>query len=106
MAVLSVMSAAQFDFDQAQTAAALVAMTSNFYLNNRTTYRDRRLHGLAALKGLMVFYVICFIGLMSNLGVADFLYTQHLDGIVAGFIGSLIGAIWNFTFSSQLLWRK
>ena len=43
------------DFDWAQTLAAYVAMTSNFALNNQLTYRDRRLRGLSALKGLLIF---------------------------------------------------
>jgi putative flippase GtrA len=38
-------------FDLAQASAAVAAMTSNFFLNNLFTYRDRRLRGLALLRG-------------------------------------------------------
>ena len=38
-------------FDPAQACAAVAAMTSNFFLNNLFTYRDRRLRGMALLRG-------------------------------------------------------
>ena len=42
-------------FAEAQAASALVAMTSNFVLNNFLTYRDQRLKGLGILRGLLLF---------------------------------------------------
>ena len=59
LALKGVLSASALSFDLAQTCAAFVAMTWNFFLNNVLTYRDRRLHGLAALKGLISFYAVC-----------------------------------------------
>ena len=106
LAALQVIKHSGFEFAEAQAGATLVAMTSNFFLNNALTYRDRRLRGFAALKGLLLFYIICGIGTVSNLGVASWLYAFHWRWIVAGFVGALIGAIWNFTLTSQLLWRK
>ncbi len=106
LAALMTMKRGGLDFGEAQAGATLVAMTSNFFLNNATTYRDRRLKGFAALKGLVAFYVICGIGAVSNIAVANLLYENAWRWIVAGFIGAVIGAVWNFTLSSQLLWRK
>lgn len=106
LAALAVLKPMGLAFGQAQAGATLVAMTSNFFFNNATTYRDRRLRGLAALKALLVFYVICGIGALSNIGVANWLYQIYPRWVAAGLIGSLIGAVWNFTLSSQLLWRK
>ncbi len=115
LAALGVLKQLDLTFGQAQAGATLVAMTSNFFMNNATTYRDRRLSGAAALKGLLAFYVICGIGAISNIGVASWIYdhsrqplfSQHPDGwFMPALIGSMIGAVWNFTLSSQLLWRK
>ena len=39
-------------FPEAQACGALLAMTSNFILNNFLTYRDQRLKGFAILRGL------------------------------------------------------
>ena len=50
-------------FPEAQACGALVAMTSNFILNNFLTYRDQRLKGLAILRGLLLFYLVCSVGL-------------------------------------------
>ncbi len=107
LATLDVIKQSGASFVMAQAVATLVAMTSNFFLNNATTYRDRRLRGAGALKGLLAFYAICSIGALSNIGVAHWLhYDNGWRWIMAGFIGSFIGAVWNFTLSSQLMWRK
>jgi dolichol-phosphate mannosyltransferase len=42
-------------FNMAQTSATIVAMTANFFINNLFTYRDRRLRGLAVLRGAVHF---------------------------------------------------
>ena len=106
LAALALFKNADADFGPAQAGATLVAMTSNFYLNNATTYRDRRLSGWRAIKGLLAFYAICGIGALSNIGVASWLHLYDPRWFVPALIGSLIGAVWNFTLSSQLLWRK
>ncbi|HET9902889.1 MAG TPA: glycosyltransferase family 2 protein [Xanthobacteraceae bacterium] len=93
-------------FGAAQSLATLVAMTSNFLLNNALTYRDRRLRGTAALKGLIAFYAICAIGAVSNVGVANWLYSAEPSWWLAGLAGSIVGAVWNYAVSSTLVWRR
>jgi dolichol-phosphate mannosyltransferase len=93
-------------FAAAQTLATLVAMTSNFFLNNAVTYRDQRLAGVDALKGLLTFYVICAIGAASNIGVATWLYSNRPVWWLAGLLGSIVGAVWNYAVSSALVWRR
>jgi dolichol-phosphate mannosyltransferase len=93
-------------FTEAQVAATLVAMTSNFFLNNAITYRDLRLKGAAAVRGLIVFYVICGAGALSNVGVATWLYANEPVWWIAGLMGSVVGAVWNYMMSSQVLWRR
>src|SRR5271156_1077479 len=53
-----------------QVAATLSAMTFNFFLNNLVTFRDRKLKGIALLKGLVVFYAACTLGVLINLSFA------------------------------------
>jgi dolichol-phosphate mannosyltransferase len=64
-------------FAASQTAAALVAMTSNFALNNALTYRDRRLRGWGWLKGWLSFTLVCSIGLLANVGIASYLFASQ-----------------------------
>jgi dolichol-phosphate mannosyltransferase len=61
-------------FDPAQTSAAVAAMTSNFFINNIFTYRDRRLHGLALPRGLFTFYAICALGTVANVGITGYIF--------------------------------
>ncbi|MCA3637196.1 MAG: glycosyltransferase family 2 protein [Methylobacterium sp.] len=94
------------DFNMAQTLATFVAMTTNFALNNRLTYRDRRLSGLAMLRGLLTFYAVCSAGVLANVGVANMIYQSEPVWWLAGMAGAAMGAVWNYNASSVLTWRK
>jgi dolichol-phosphate mannosyltransferase len=94
------------DFPQAQGVAAFLAMTSNFLLNNFLTYRDQRLKGVAVLRGLLVFYLVCSVGLLANVGVAFSVYDQEPIWWLAGAAGALMGVVWNYAMSGLFVWRK
>jgi dolichol-phosphate mannosyltransferase len=93
------------DFIYAQTGATFAAMTSNFLLNNIFTYSDRRLTGMAAVRGLMWFYAVCAVGALSNLGIANWIYANRPVWLLAGLAGSLVGAVWNFVMSTEIVWK-
>jgi dolichol-phosphate mannosyltransferase len=96
-----------FEFVVSQAAATLVAMTSNFLLNNKLTYRDRRLTGAwPLLRGLLTFYAVCGIGAVSNVGIAAALFREDYSWWASGLAGILIGAVWNYAASSVFTWRK
>ena len=93
-------------FPEAQAAGALVAMTSNFILNNFLTYRDQRLNGFGILRGLLLFYLVCSVGLLANVGVAFSVYDQEPIWWLAGAAGALMGVVWNYAMSGLFVWRK
>jgi len=93
-------------FAVAQTVAVFLAMTWNFFLNNFITYRDRRLIGLALLRGLLSFYAIYAVGAFANIGVGVLVFDNRQVWWLAGFAGAVIGAVWNFTVSSFIVWRR
>jgi dolichol-phosphate mannosyltransferase len=93
-------------FTAAQVIAAFAAMTSNFLLNNLLTYRDQRLKGLSILRGLVLFYLVCAVGLLANVGVAFSIYNQQPIWWLAGAAGALMGVVWNYALSSLLVWRR
>lgn len=98
-------------FIYAQTYSTIVAMTSNFYLNNILTYRDRRKKGLDAFKALILFYITCGIGASANIGISNLLYVSNISGIskvwfVSGLMGAIVGSIWNFLMSSLVTWKN
>ncbi len=93
-------------FPHAQACGAVVAMTSNFILNNFLTYRDQRLKGFAILRGLLLFYLVCSVGLFANVGVAFSVYDQEPIWWLAGAAGALMGVVWNYAMSGLFVWRK
>ena len=93
-------------FAEAQACGAVSAMTSNFILNNFLTYRDQRLKGFAILRGLLLFYLVCSVGLFANVGVAFSVYDQEPIWWLAGAAGALMGVVWNYAMSGLFVWRK
>lgn len=93
-------------FDISQATATWVAMTLNFTLNNVFTYRDRRLRGLGFVRGLLSFYLVCSVGAVANVVLADFLFGNGIPWWLAGLIGAIIGAVWNFSLSNTLIWAR
>ena len=102
----TVLTTTHIPFNAAQFTAALVAMTSNFFLNNALTFRDRRLTGAAAFKGLLTFYLVCSIGTLANVGVAELIYLRDASWWRVGIAGAVMAAVFNYAVSSMLTWRK
>ena len=106
VALYTALEAFDLPFPESQACAALSAMTSNFLLNNFLTYRDQRLKGFAILRGLMLFYLVCSVGLLANVGVAFSVYDQEPIWWLAGAAGALMGVVWNYAMSGLFVWRK
>jgi len=112
--VLSLALAAGTGFIAAQTVATVVAMTSNFFLNNIFTYRDQRLRGWRLWRGLFSFYVICALGAVANVGAAAFVFAgdaHWLAGVkgipwLASVAGVVVGSVWNYAVSSVFTWKR
>jgi dolichol-phosphate mannosyltransferase len=105
-ALFIALEAFNWPFPEAQACGAVVAMTSNFILNNFLTYRDQRLKGFAILRGLLLFYLVCSVGLFANVGVAFSVYDQEPIWWLAGAAGALMGVVWNYAMSGLFVWRK
>ena len=93
-------------FALSQTVAVTVAMTSNFFLNNILTYKDRSLKGWGMLKGLITFYGVCSVGAVANVGVATAVFAILPYWAFAGFCGAVVGALWNFVASALVTWKS
>lgn len=94
-------------FAIAQTAAVLVAMSFNFWLNNWLTYRDKRLTGaLALLRGWLGFIATCAVGAFANVAIATFLEGQGMYWALAAIAGILVGSVWNYALSSRFVWGR
>ncbi len=93
-------------FATAQAGAVIGAMTFNFALNNRFTYRDRQLRGLAWVGGLLSFYLVCSLGAVANVGIGSLVYEQYHGWWIAGIAGAVVGSVWNYVASGWLTWAR
>jgi dolichol-phosphate mannosyltransferase len=93
-------------FAAGQAVATLSAMMFNFFLNNLVTFRDRRLKGMALLRGLFVFYSACTLGVLINLSFADRLLGAGLPWYFAGICGVAISSVWNYGVNTIVTWRR
>ena len=105
LALLIGLSLGGLSFQTSQIAATVMAITSNFFLNNMVTYSNARLHGFRLLLGWLKFTLICGVGAMSNVGIASWLYEQHAVWQTAGLAGAAVGVFWNFMVSAIFVWR-
>ncbi len=88
-------------FMAAQIATTVLAMIANFFLNNITTYRDRRL-----VFGVFTFCAACSVGALINVRLASFAREAGAPWHVAGSFGLAIGAVWNYGVTSIITWRR
>lgn len=94
-------------FVYAQTAATLVAMTSNYLLNNALTYRDMRLKGWKLLQGWFSFSLACGVGAAANIGIASWFFDRKPDfWLLSALAGVLVGSVWNYAVTSVYTWRS
>ncbi len=106
MAVLfALYQAMAVSFVFSQIAATIVAMITNFTINNVITYADKRLHGAAWFRGLISFSVVCSVGAIANVGIASLLFGQETYWALAGFAGILVSAVWNYSVTKLYTWK-
>jgi dolichol-phosphate mannosyltransferase len=94
------------DFRDDQLVATLAAMTSNFLLNNEVTYREYRYRGWSVVGGLLLFALVCSVGVVVNIDIASWLFDFDHIWWVAGFAGALVGVVWNYAVSTSFVWRR
>jgi len=107
LAVLTAAGALGASFIAAQTTATICAMIANFQLNNVITYRDQRLRGGRLRRGLILFVLVCSVGALANIGIANALYASgNATRTPAGALGAVIGVVWNYAMSATLVWGR
>jgi dolichol-phosphate mannosyltransferase len=94
-------------FGTGQALATAAAMVFNYFLNNALTYRAEKLRGVAMWRGLASFSLVCGLGAIANVGIADWLFTDHRQGWIASALaGIVVGAVWNYTASAFYTWGR
>jgi len=96
----------QQDFAAGQVAATIVAMGSNFLLNNEITYRAYRYRGLGMAGGFLLFALLCSVGAIANIDIAAWLFRGRSVWWLAGLAGALVSVVWNYAASTTFVWRR
>ncbi|MGO9171488.1 MAG: glycosyltransferase [Rhodomicrobium sp.] len=105
---------AAVQFKMAQATATIVAATSNFFLNNILTYRDKRLRGWAVLRGLISFLAICSVGAVVSVSFAGQVLAWFPEGLraskyvlsFAALSGIAVSTILNFSATAIFTWKR
>ncbi len=93
-------------FVVAQSIATLIAMTSNFAINNLFTYSDVRLRGWRWLSGWFSFVLACGFGAIANVGVASVMFAGAFGWQLSALAGILVGTAWNYGVTRMYTWRQ
>ena len=93
-------------FPTSQTLGIIAAMTSNYFLNNSITFKERKLQSFELIRGLFSFYLICSLGAFTNVAIASYIFDFSSNWLISSFIGAIFGAIWNFTLTSIFTWKS
>ncbi len=94
-----------FEFATAQWISALLAMTSNFILNNEVTYAHRKLIGTKFWYGLLTFYIVCSVGALANVSIATSIFELNQSTAFAGLVGAVMNAVFNYAVTKLVTWR-
>lgn len=93
-------------FATSQLIATMVAMTTNFLLNNELTYSDKRLTGHKFFIGLLSFYLVCSFGTVANISIANLLFEARMANfVIAGIAGAVMSSVFNYAVTRIFTWR-
>ncbi len=92
-------------FMLSQTVATLVAMTTNYLLNNFFTYNDVQLKGWKLLTGWFSFSLVCGIGAAANVGIASLLFQRQTNWILSALAGIGVSSVWNYAVTAVYTWQ-
>jgi dolichol-phosphate mannosyltransferase len=84
-----------------------VAAVSNFMLNNRWTFADRRLDTpVKWWRGLLSFMAISATGAVINVALSQFMHgAWGVHPALAGFTGLAVSTVWNYNLNHDFTWR-
>jgi dolichol-phosphate mannosyltransferase len=83
------------------------SIITNFILNNYITFADRNVRGIKAFLGrLLKFNVICLVGGLIQIGVANLLtITLGIYDLVSVLIAIVVAMLWNYLLNTWLTWK-
>lgn len=106
LSMLAILKSVGMQFLPAQAIGTVVAMAFNYVVNNSVTYRSQRLSGVHFVFGYLIFCLVCSLGAIANLSVANLAIEQVDDWALAGLAGAVMSAVFNFSVSTKFVWGR
>ena len=94
----------QAEFSRLEILACYGAMAFNFALNNVLTFRERRVTGWAIVPTFALFCGVCSVGVLADIGVADWVFSGPSTWWVASLLGAVASTFWNYAVSAAVVW--
>ncbi len=89
----------------ASVIASLIALASNFTLNDRVTWSDVR--GSGWLVRAWKYFATSLVGIGINVGVLSLLfYKFSVHYLIANLMGIIVATFWNYALSRLWTWRS
>jgi dolichol-phosphate mannosyltransferase len=96
------------EFTLAQFMGTLSGMAFNFTVNNAVTYSDQMLRGRRFVVGFALFCVLCSVGVIANVGMANILHERYTEVsyVLPALAGALIAVVWNYAATRTFVWGR
>lgn len=95
-------------FTLSQFMGTLFGMAFNFSVNNAVTYSDQMLRGRRFVIGFGLFCVLCSVGVVANVGMANILHERYTEVsyVLPALAGALIAVVWNYAATRTFVWGR
>ena len=95
-------------FTIAQLVGTFCGMLFNYSVNNVVTYSDQKLKGRNFYIGFVIFCVLCSVGIVANIGMANILHERYsqFSYVLPALAGALIAVVWNYVATQTLVWGR
>mgnify|MGYP006094495103 FL=1 len=106
LAFLGLMLPITNNFFISNAIGILIAMTSNYALNNYLTFHNIHKTLNSRLKGLSRYYLANSLSIFANVGIASQLFSNEFSILSSALIGILAGLILNYFLSRNLVFKR
>tara|TARA_Y100001968_G_scaffold286501_1_gene287291 strand:+ start:620 stop:1714 length:1095 start_codon:yes stop_codon:yes gene_type:complete len=94
-------------FQKALPFAVVIAASSNYLINNKLTFRTKRLRDRQLIIGLFKFLIVSSLPIFANVGLATTFFNYiSPNTLLSQLAGIIVVYIWNYAASSRLVWNS
>ena len=94
-----------FDYIFSNFIGSILALTSNYLLNNYLTFNNLHKTLRSRISGLFKYSLFNSLSLMANIGVASFLYLDNFSVAISTLFGISAGLLLNYFLSKNIVFR-